>query len=87
MNRILDEQLFEQSHPLRLAYREGKLDMCDEIKELAFTLLAKTRVNPFKEQNDFERGQLAALTAIIESCNSIEQAVETKDTVDISYDA
>jgi hypothetical protein len=87
MSKIIDAEVYQRSHPLRIAFLDGKLSMCDEIKELANIILARANISPFKPTTDFEEGQIAALTAIIEACATFEAGAEKQDTHDTSFDA
>lgn len=87
MNKVLDAEVYKCSHTHRMAYIEGKLDMCEEIKELAHIILARNQVSPFKPTTDFEEGQVAALSAIIESIMALEETTETQESKDVLYDA
>lgn len=87
MERILDETIYNQSHAIRVAYREGKLDCLEQIKELATDLLAEAKINPFSVDSAFEEGQQVALCAVIERCLAIEQSLESKQTIDKKFDA
>lgn len=78
IEKIFDTEAFRRSHSHRIAYIEGKLDMCEEIRELASILMARNQLSPFKVATDFEDGQIAAFSAILESLAAIEQASEDK---------
>lgn len=78
-NKVLDRDAYKHSYSHRLAYVEGKLDLCDEIIQIAHVLLANNKISPFKTNNEFEEGQLAALSAILESVNHIQESVKVKE--------
>lgn len=76
MDKLFDHEAYKTSYSHRMAYIEGKLDICDEIIQIAHFILANNRVNLFKPNSDFEEGQVTALTAILDSIAVIQKSAE-----------
>lgn len=87
MKRVLDSDIYQRSQPLRLAFREGQAHMIDQIKELAVLMLSQSVYHPFVDNGDFEAGQHAAISAIIDSCSAIEETIKHSDLEDNNFDA
>jgi hypothetical protein len=87
MTKVIEQEVYQRSHPLRMAFLEGRLGMCEEIKELAHILLVKNNASPYKPSSEFEEGQVAALAAIIEACIAVEESVAQQSAADTKYDA
>jgi hypothetical protein len=83
----LNQEIYDSHKPLKLAFNQGRLAMCEEIRELAQMILTTSNINPFSLKNEFEEGQMAALVQIIETCMAIEEAQVKEDKTDIVYDA
>lgn len=85
--KIAETEAFQKHHSLRIAYHEGRLSMCEQIRDLTVELLDKHQIDPFKLNNDYEAGKIDAVKAILECCLIFEQAVTTVQDEDIQYDA
>lgn len=89
MIKVFDHEAYKKSYSHRLAYAEGKLDLCEQIVELAHIILANNKVSLFKPNSEFEEGQVAALSAILDSIASIQESTtaQSLDDQTISFDA
>lgn len=90
MDKIFDQETYKNSFSHRIAYVEGKLDLCDEIIQIAHLILANNRISPFKPTSDFEEGQVAAMSAILESIATIQRsAAQAQELTDksVTFDA
>jgi hypothetical protein len=85
--RLIDTETYERSQPLRMAYLDGKLDLCEQIRELVQIIIARNNVSPHKPTSDYEEGQVAALSAIVEALQAIEQGADKQTYTDTAYDA
>lgn len=83
----LPEELYENNSSLRIAFADGKLAMCEEIRDIIHHFMAQHNINPFKDNNEFQEGQMSALTAIIQQCSVIEDAQNKADIEPVEYDA
>jgi hypothetical protein len=83
----LSPEFYESNSSLKIAFTDGRLAMCEEIRDMIHHIMAQSHINPFKENTDFQEGQLFALTAIIQQCMILEESEMNEDTEPIRYDA
>ena len=89
MEKIFDHEAYKNSYSHRIAYVEGKLDLCEELIQLTHIILANTKISPFKPTTDFEEGQMAAFSAILENLAVIQRSAQTQgiDESSVIFDA
>jgi hypothetical protein len=84
----LDSEIYTSVPSLLLAFNDGKLAMCEEIRSFIHHLMVENKLNPFRKNTEFEEGQLYALSAIIQGCTIFEESQHQEvEKESIIYDA